>query len=80
MVDTGCVKPTELEEAQGGTRVRVRLDYREPQQQGPIRHAFAAGASGAELAPIHRTAEKSSFRKPGFRYWEFSNQHIHTPA
>jgi hypothetical protein len=43
--------------------MRVEVDYRDPQQQGPIRHAFAAGASGAELAPIHRTAEKSSSRK-----------------
>ena len=57
------VKPTELEEAQGGTRVRVQVDYREPQQQGPIRHAFAAGASGAELAPIYRTAEKKESAK-----------------
>jgi hypothetical protein len=57
------VKPTELEEAQVGTRVRVQLDYRDLQQQGPIRHAFAAGASGAELAPIHRTAQKSSSRE-----------------
>jgi hypothetical protein len=57
------VKPTELEEAQVGTRMRVQVDYREPQQQGPIRHAFAAGASGAELAPIHRTAQKSSSRE-----------------
>ena len=58
------MKPTELEEAQVGTRVRVQVDYREPrQQQGPIRHAFAAGASGAELAPKHRTAQKSSSRE-----------------
>jgi hypothetical protein len=58
------VKPTELEEAQVGTRMRVQVDYREPQQQqGPIRHAFAAGASGAELAPIHRAAEKNSSRE-----------------
>jgi len=56
------VKPTALEEAQVGTRVRVQLDYRDP-QQGPIRHAFAAGASGAELAPIHQTAQKSSSRE-----------------
>ena len=57
------MKPTELEEAQVGTRVRVQLDYRDLQQQGPIQHAFAAGASGAELAPIHRTAQKSSSRE-----------------
>jgi hypothetical protein len=63
VVDTGCVKPTELEEAQVGTRVRVQVDYRDPQQQGPIRHAFVAGASGAELAPIHRSAQKSSSRE-----------------
>jgi hypothetical protein len=30
------VKPTELEEAQVGTRVRVQVDYREPQRRGSV--------------------------------------------
>ena len=58
------VNSTHLEEAQVGTRVRVQLDYRDPQQQGPNRHAFAAGASGAELAPTHELPRRVLLGNP----------------
>src|SRR5829696_4718141 len=46
----------------------LALAPRHPPRRGPM-------TRGTPLASIHRVAEKAHSRKPGFRYWIFSEAH-----